>query len=591
MGCYRNGFIMNPSPCPLPAKRGEGGRRPGEGFVLKHYTNQMRFFPIILALTVSAGGGALFAAEPGDAVVVIYNAQLPESKGVADYYAARRHVPENQIIGLKLPTTETMTRGEYQDQLENPLLHFLDAEKLLVFEPDAGSANNGARKLKEAKIRYAVLCYGVPLKILEDGSLKEPGEEKLQEALRRNEAAVDSELCLLPWPDSHRMLAAFQRNPFYGATNAALLNPANGLLIVARLDGPDAATAGALVDKAMEAESNGLWGRAYFDLSMTTEAGLKKGDDWIKAAATAAGNYGFETVVDHKPETFSAGFPMSQIALYAGWYEKNASGPFAQPKVEFMPGAFAYHLHSFSAWTLRSTSNYWCGPLLADGATATMGCVYEPFLDGTPNMGIFFTRWLAGFNFGEAAYASQTALSWQTTVIGDPLYRPFGKDPRMLHEALIARHSPLIEWSHLRIVDLSLVHGVSPGKLIQYLQEVDVTGHSAVLTEKLGDLYQMEGQSDPAIKSWQQALKLNPSPLQAVRLTLVLGDNLAASGKEEQALALYDAFLKGTPAYPDALALYQKMEPLAKKLHKKTKARHYAEEITRLTAPQTPPAK
>ena len=410
MGCYRNGFIMNPSPCPLPAKRGEGGRRPGEGFVLKHYTNQMRFFPIILALTVSAGGGALFAAEPGDAVVVIYNAQLPESKGVADYYAARRHVPENQIIGLKLPTTETMTRGEYRDELENPLLHFLDAEKLLVFEPDAGSANNGARKLKEAKIRYAVLCYGVPLKILEDGSLKEPGEEKLQEALRRNGAAVDSELCLLPWPDSHRMLAAFQRNPFYGATNAASLNPANGLLIVARLDGPDAATAGALVDKAMEAESNGLWGRAYFDLSMTTEAGLKKGDDWIKAAATAAGNYGFETVVDHKPETFSAGFPMSQIALYAGWYEKNASGPFAQPKVEFMPGAFAYHLHSFSAWTLRSTSNYWCGPLLADGATATMGCVYEPFLDGTPNMGIFFTRWLAGFNFGEAAYAANGAV-------------------------------------------------------------------------------------------------------------------------------------------------------------------------------------
>ena len=45
-------------------------------------------------------------------------------------------------------------------------------------------------------------------------------------------------------------------------------------------------------------------------VSMTTEAGLKKGDDWIKAAATAAGNYGFETVVNSKPETFSAGFPI-----------------------------------------------------------------------------------------------------------------------------------------------------------------------------------------------------------------------------------------------------------------------------------------
>jgi uncharacterized protein (TIGR03790 family) len=552
----------------------------------------MRFFPIILALTV--GGGALFAAEPGDSVVVVYNTQLPESKGVADHYAARRHVPENQVIGLKLTTAEAMTRGEYRDQLENPLLHFLDAERLLVFEPDAGSTNSGARKLKEAKIRYVVLCYGVPLRIGEDGNLKEAGAEKLPEALRRNGAAVDSELCLLPWPDSQRMLAGYTPNPFYGATNAALLDPANGLLLVARLDGPDAATARALVDKAMEAESNGLWGRAYFDLRGLTNGTLKTGDDWIGAAARAAHNYGFETVVDNKPETFSAGFPMSQIALYAGWYDANVSGPFAQPNVEFMPGAFAYHLHSYSAQSLRTGTNHWCGPFLAEGATATMGCVDEPYLAGTPNVGIFFSRWLAGFSFGEAAYASQAMLSWQTTVIGDPLYRPFGKDPRMQHEALIARHSPLIEWSHLRVVNLSLLHGVSPDRLVQYLQEadvVDVTSHSAVLTEKLGDLYQMEGQSDPAIKSWQQALKLNPSALQAVRLTLVLGDNLAASGKEEQALALYDAFLKGTPAYPDALALYEKMEPLAKKLHKKSQAKRYAREIERLTAPQTPPAK
>ena len=176
-----------------------------------------------------------------------------------------------------------MTRAEYRDQLENPLLHFLEAGKFLVLEPDAASTNSGARKLKEGKIRYAVLCYGVPLRIAEDASLKEPGEEKLRAELRRNGAAVDSELCLLPWPDSHRMLAGFIPNPFYGATNAELLNPAHGLLLVARLDGPDAATAMALVDKAMEAETNGLWGRAYFDMrGITNGNALKKGDDWIK---------------------------------------------------------------------------------------------------------------------------------------------------------------------------------------------------------------------------------------------------------------------------------------------------------------------
>jgi tetratricopeptide (TPR) repeat protein len=149
----------------------------------------------------------------------------------------------------------------------------------------------------------------------------------------------------------------------------------------------------------------------------------------------------------------------------------------------------------------------------------------------------------------------------------------------------MARHSPLIEWSHLRIVNLSLVHGVAPAKLVDYLQGVDTTAQSAVLTEKLGDLYQMESLPNLALQSWQQALKLNPSALQAVRLTLLLGDKLVASGRELQALELYDAFLEATPAYPDALALYQKMEPLAKKFHKDSQAKRYALEIARLSAP------
>ena len=44
-------------------------------------------------------------------------------------------------------------------------------------------------------------------------------------------------------------------------------------------------------------------------------------------------------------------------------------------------------------------------------------------------------------------------------------------------------------------------------------------------------------------------------------------------------------FFKTNPAYPDALALYQKMEAIAKKLHKDSQADHYAKEIARLTAP------
>jgi uncharacterized protein (TIGR03790 family) len=529
----------------------------------------------------------LRAAEPGEEAVVVFNARLGDSRAVAAHYASVRHVPARQVLGLKLPTGENMTREEYRDELQMPLLNFLERERLFVFEPRADPPGSGRPRteLKEARIRYAVLCYGVPLRILEDAALSEPDESRIPAEIRgRNGAAVDSELTLLPWSREKVRRDGWQRNPCYAATNAALLNPTNGVLIVARLDGPEAGVAMRLVDKAMEAETNGLWGRAYFDLRGLTNGALKEGDDWIGSAAKTARRYGFETVVDERPETFSAGFPMSQIALYAGWYDGNVSGPFTRLQVEMMPGAFAYHLHSYSAHTLRTTNQNWCGPLLALGATATMGCIDEPYLQATPDLGVFFSRWLIrGFTYGEAACAAQQAVCWQTTVVGDPLYRPFGKDPRALHEELIRRHSPLVEWSDLRWVDVNLAAGAAAEKYIQFLETEASGRQSAILSEKLADLDEAAGKPDLAIKAFRQALAFHPTPQTRVRLMLALGDLLVASGQEPEALKLYNEFQKNTPDYPEALALWQKMRTLAEKLGKNAQAARYADEINKLS--------
>ena len=214
---------------------------------------------------------------------------------------------------------------------------------------------------------------------------------------------------------------------------------------------------------------------------------------------------------------FPAGFPMSQIALYMGWYDGNASGPFAQPKVEFMPGAFAYHLHSYSAATLRSTNQYWVGPLLAKGATISMGSVAEPYLSGTPDVAIFSARLIfLGFTFGQAAYAAQQTLSWQTTVVGDPLYRPFGKNPDQLYKELAARNSKLVEWSFLRLVNINLVAGKPLAELVALLEQLEETKRSAVLTEKLADLYTAQGKPSSVVSTYRQALQLDPSPQQRI---------------------------------------------------------------------------
>lgn len=199
---------------------------------------------------------------------------------------------------------------------------------------------------------------------------------------------------------------------------------------------PPRPTARGLVDKALQAETDGLWGRAYFDLrNITDPVAASWATTGFAALPRSRARWASKRSWTYIPNVWPAGFPMDHIAIYMGWYTENVAGPFAQPQVEFMPGAFAYHLHSFSAASLRSTNHNWVGPLLAKGATCTMGCVDEPYLGGTPEVGVFAGRWLYfGFTFGEAACAAQPVLSWQTTVVGDPLYRPFGKAPLGLHE-------------------------------------------------------------------------------------------------------------------------------------------------------------
>jgi uncharacterized protein (TIGR03790 family) len=533
----------------------------------------MRTIWILSAILFFTSAPALLYAG-GDEVVVIYNTRVPESKTAAEHYAELRHVPARQIYSFALTANEEMSRDEFRNALQMPLAKKLEADKLWQFGSVTIPATNGRpehveRRVIASKIRYAVLCYGVPLKIAPITIQHEPGKENAHPELLRDEAAVDSELSWLPLVEMGVSLAGPLRNWVYGATNTAMLNPTNGILLVARLDGPTADIARGLVDKALQAERDGLWGRTYFDTRglTKTDTNYFLGDEWILGAAEFCRELGFETTVDKNPATFPADFPMSQIAIYCGWYDGNVSGPFALPKVEFMPGAFAYHLHSFSAATLRSTNECWVGPLLAKGATCTMGCVYEPYLSCTPNVAVFLVRLIAdGFTFGEAAWAAQPVLSWQTTVVGDPLYHPFGKSLQLSHVELVRQHNPLVEWSHLRVVDLALAHGAPVAQLVNYLEGVGATTNSAVLTEKLADLYAAQGKPSSAIDTYEKALKLSPSPEQRIRIRLTLGGKLLTAGRDADAIKNYKQLLRKAPDYPGKPNIEDKLAALTAKL-------------------------
>ncbi len=524
-----------------------------------------RFAILLVALA------PLLAQAGGDEVVVVYNSNMPESKAVADYYARMRDVPDAQIYGFALPTGETISRDDFHDLLQVPLARKLEADGLWKFgkvriPSQKGVPGHVVRAVIASKIRYAVLCYGVPLKIANDANINEPETVSVDDLFKENSASVDSELVWLPLlEDKDMRLSGPMANWVYGTTNADMLSPTNGILLVTRLDGPSADIAMGLVKKSLEAEQTGLWGRAYFDArgSGITDPKYQLGDDWILTAAKICDELGYETVVDKNPDTFPADFPMSHIAIYAGWYAQDANGPFAQPTVEFMPGAFAYHLHSFSATTLRSTTQNWCGPLLAKGATCTMGCVNEPSIQFTPNVALFLARWTFNqFTFGEAAWAAQQAISWQTTVIGDPLYCPFKKSPNELAAELQQAHSPLVEWYYLRLVNVARLQGAPLVQLEDFLENLPDTATSAVLTEKLADICDFQGKPDAAVEYYQDALKLNPSPEQRIRIRLALAQELLAQSNTAAAVQDYQQLLQEAPDYPGKDSISNKIASL-----------------------------
>ncbi len=545
-----------------------------------------------LVCLLSVFGGAWAALAGGEEVVLLFNRRQPGSESVARHYARQRSVPDNQVIGYDFPHPDRISRLDYMRFVEDFLIKELESRGLARFRRGIVPVQNDrpgrvTYHLVESGFRYLVPTFGVPWQISESPNWEEPATPNMPAQVKRNEACLDNELSLLP---RHGELSFYGplRNPRFASTNSSALDPVNGVLIVSRLDGPTAEIASSLVDKAMLAEKEGLWGRAYFDLRNIREGAYAPGDQWITNAAQVARYVGFETVVDNRPEVFSNAFPMSQIALYFGWYEGTATGPFSLTSVEFGPGAVAYHLHSFSAGNPRSTTANWVGPFLAKGVTFTMGCTAEPYLSFTPRVDVFLESLMkGGFTAGESALNSLPVLSWQTLIVGDPLYRPGAKNPIEWAEELQVRNSPQLDWAELRKVNLHLNAGRDPAILREYLAQLPLAQSSAVIAEKIADLDADRGSFESAIEWAGRALKAGGTPQQRVRLLRNRAEWERTYDRSSDSLNTLSQFALEFPGHPDLLKVRREQARLAQTLGREEQLKFFDAEIERLSPPST----
>ncbi|HVU24745.1 MAG TPA: TIGR03790 family protein [Opitutus sp.] len=382
----------------------------------------MRLFSfLVLLLGALAVAPAGRADDPAARVVVLANRDDPESMRVAQHYVEARGVPAANIVALPMSRAETITWREFVSQIWEPLEAelvrggWIDAIRMDLVD----AVGRTKYAVSDCRISYLVVCRGVPLRIMHDPELyvaNAPLTEK--NSFRTNAGAVDSELSLLARPEYP--VNAFVPNPLFNAEHPAEL-VSRQVVRVSRLDGPGIEATLALVDHAIAAERRGLLGRAYVDIKGQSP----DGDGWLEAAAKQLGQLGFDTDVDRAGTTIPATARCDAPVLYFGWYAGRVNGPFDLPGFQFPPGAIALHIHSYSASTVRDAGTGWVGPFVARGVTATVGNVFEPYLQFTHHPDLLLRALARGATFGDAACYALPALSWEAIAIGDPLYRPF----------------------------------------------------------------------------------------------------------------------------------------------------------------------
>lgn len=494
-------------------------------------TGTALIFGIFLSFIACANAQLRNLAE---STVVIYNRAIPESRELAKYYAEQRGIPFRQVIGLVCSDAEEISRAEYIETIQKPIEAAFSSSQWWMIQKtmDQGDA------VSATKMRYLVIMRGIPLKVRQQADLPEataraeiPADHSLQQLFKSNESSVDSELAALF--DLRNEFPGIVPNPYFRRFSSIFdVPPSASPLLVGRLDGPDGNVVRAMIDTAIKAEREGLWGWAIIDTRGITSGPYLEGDKWLRQAAEFLRKRGIPVLFDDVEELLPEGFPMPETAVYYGWYAGNVSGPFSQPSFHFQTGAIAAHIHSFSAVTLRSPTSGWASPLVLRGAAVTLGNVYEPYLALTTNLDVFQDRLMAGFTVGESAFMAVMGLSWMNIVLGDPLYRPYASWTAATQPSNI-QSQPFIDYRSAVLAANGKVTAAAPA-----LKKLARASGNSMFLEGLADAQMAAGDATAAIASIDTAIALETRPSVRFRLTWQKINFLRRKGDSSAAIRL-----------------------------------------------------
>ena len=305
---------------------------------------------------------------------VLYNVEDPSSRDIAQYYAAQRGVPLRNVIGVHLPSRNSISPAEFapvRDGVLDQLPSSVQSVVLLWSRP------------------YAVGCMAITTAFAAGylAGFCEPG-------------------CARTLP-----------NPLYD-TDGWLPADTIGWWPAMLLPTDDPALARALIQRGIAADKGGSAGIAYLVRTQDTARNVR-----------AASYRDVELLLAKRLAIRELTTPVTQEVADVIAYFTGAAEVQELSRIRFVPGAAADHLTS-TGGVLTGGHQMSALAWIRQGATASYGTVTEPcsHVGKFPSPGVFLQHYTNGETVMEA-YWKSVAMPGQGLFIGEPLARPFAARP------------------------------------------------------------------------------------------------------------------------------------------------------------------
>ncbi len=372
-----------------------------------------------------------------DQVLVVFNANSPVSRAIADDYSHKRNV--TNLLSIQCQDSalntenETIAFAAYIQSLENPVREYLAAH---------------------TNIDFIVLTKGVPIRIT-GSAMGSCDEHSTTPTAIRGNPSVDSTLAALDYTNlpgtlkiniagSGAIGCAYSNR--YWNVSEPFSHAKFGGYLVTRLDGYTEADARALVSRALAAEHGLTNGTVLLDVQPI----FRLGDRLTQPAPITGINIlsestwsEFNADMLHAHDVLAARGISDELDLneifvgqrsnLLGYFSWGSNDPkyseHAYQTLFFAPGSLSDTAVSTSARTFLPTrgGQSLLVDLIAHGLTCGKGYTDEPLLQAIASPTIAMERYTSGYTMAESFYAASHFVGWEDVVIGDPLCCPYAR--------------------------------------------------------------------------------------------------------------------------------------------------------------------